>query len=93
VDDDRFIERWWGIGQPRRYAVIGAMKAIGVALVTSPNFSLSVNWPRTGDLAAVKRIARVHAAFVNAGLPATLHVKHVRLKVTHHVRLVCIRLF
>jgi hypothetical protein len=74
VDDDPFIEPWWGIGQPQRLAVIDAMKAIGVALVTSPNFSLSVNWPRTGDLAAMKRIARVYAECMNAGLPASLHV-------------------
>ena len=47
VDEDPVIERWWGIGQPQRLAVIEAMKAIGVALVTSPNFSLCVDWPRT----------------------------------------------
>jgi hypothetical protein len=73
VDKDPVIERWWGIGQPQRLAVIEAMKAIGVAIVTSPNFSLCVDWPRTGDMAAMKRIARVYAEFMNAGLPATLH--------------------
>jgi hypothetical protein len=73
VDKDPVIERWWGIGLRQRLAVIKAMKAIGVALVTSPNFSLCVDWPRTGDMAAMERIARVYAEFVNAGLPATLH--------------------
>jgi hypothetical protein len=73
VDKDPVIERWWGIGQPQRLAVIQAMKAIGIAIITSPNFSLCVDWPRTGDMAAMKRIARVYAEFMNAGLPATLH--------------------
>lgn len=73
VDKDPVIERRWAIGQPQRLAVIEAMKAMGVAIVTSPNFTLSVNWPRTGDMAAMKRIARVYAGFMNAGLPATLH--------------------
>jgi hypothetical protein len=49
------------------------MKAIGVAIVTAPNFSLSVDWPRTGDMAAMKRITRVYAEFMNAGRPASLH--------------------
>jgi hypothetical protein len=73
VDDDPYIEPWWGIGRPRRLAIIEAMKATGIALVTAPNFSLSVNWPRTGDMAAMKLIARVYEEFVGAGLPATLH--------------------
>jgi hypothetical protein len=73
VDKDRVIERWWEIGQPRRLAVIESMKAVGVALVTLPNFSLCVDWPRPGDIAAIKRIGRVYAEFMNAGLPATLH--------------------
>ena len=73
VDKDPVIERWWGIGLPQRLAVIETMKAIGVAIVTAPNFSLCVDWPRTGDMAAMKRIARVYAEFMNAGLPATPH--------------------
>lgn len=73
VDDDPVIERWWGIGKPQRLAVIEMMKAVGVALVTSPNFSLCVDWPRYGDMAAMKRIGLVYAEFMNAGVPATLH--------------------
>ncbi len=74
VDHDPIIERWWSIGTNARRDVIAAMKACGIAIVTCPNYSLCLDWPRTGDLAAIKRIAICYEEFASAGLPAALHV-------------------
>lgn len=74
VDDDPIIERWWAIGAHARRNVITSLKVCGIALVTCPNFSLCLDWPRTGDLAAMKRIALCYEEFAEAGLPAALHV-------------------
>ncbi len=74
VDHDPIIERWWSIGAHARRDVIAAMKACGIAIVTCPNYSLCLDWPRTGDLAAIKRIAICYEEFTSAGLPAALHV-------------------
>ena len=74
IDDDPVIERWWAIGANARRRVIESMRACGIGIVTCPNFSLCLDWPRTGDLAAIKRIAIAHEEFTAAGLPAALHV-------------------
>jgi hypothetical protein len=74
VDDDPMIERWWAIGQKARRQVIATLCEMGVAIATTPNFSVSVNWPRPGDLAAMKRILLCCAEIMEAGLPAALHV-------------------
>lgn len=74
VDQDPIIERWWGIGQRARLQVIDGMASLGISLVTVPNFTVSVNWPRYGDMAAMKRIGRVYAEIVNGGVAASLHV-------------------
>ena len=74
IGEDGPIERWWGLGAKARTQVIGAMRTAGVALVTTPNYSLTVNAPRWGDLHAMKRIGLVHAEFLGEGMPAALHV-------------------
>lgn len=74
VDKDAIIERWWGIGRPARLRVIEAMRTMGIALVTAPNFSLCVDWPRYGDMAAMKRIGKAYAEIMNSGVAASLHV-------------------
>lgn len=74
TDRDQPLERWWAVGKLRRRAVIDAMKATGVGIVTTPNYSLFINRPRWDDLHAMKRIAIVHAEFLNEGMPAALHV-------------------
>lgn len=43
-------------------------------MVTTPNYSLSIDQPRWDDLHSLKRIAIVHEEFLNEGLPAALHV-------------------
>lgn len=74
VDKDPVIERWWGIGQNARRAAIAAFKAAGIGMVTCPNFTLCADWPRTGDLAAMKRISLCYEEFADSGLPAALHL-------------------
>lgn len=74
TDRDRPLERWWGLGEIQRREIIRAMKAAGIGLVTTPNYSLFIDRPRWDDLHAMKRIALVHAEFLREGLPAALHV-------------------
>lgn len=70
---DAALERWWSLGAERREA-IRALRALGIALVTTPNFSLFVDQPRWDDLHSMKRIAIVHEEFLSEGLPAALHL-------------------
>lgn len=67
------LERWWSLG-PQRRNVIRALRGLGIALVTTPNFSLFLDQPRWDDLHSMKRIALVHEEFLSEGLPAALHV-------------------
>ncbi|MGA9866938.1 MAG: hypothetical protein WBQ75_10935 [Acetobacteraceae bacterium] len=74
ISEDEPIERWWRVGSEKRTNVIRAMRAAGVGMVTTPNFSLTLNTPRWDDLHAMKRIALVYAEFIGEGMPAALHV-------------------
>lgn len=71
--NDRPLERWWSLG-PQRRERIRALRQLGVALVTTPNYSLFVDQPRWDDLHSLKRIAIVHEEFLREGLPAALHL-------------------
>ena len=67
------LERWWGL-QSRRREIVRALPALGVAMSTTPNFSLFSDVPRHVDLHAIKRIGLVRAGFLERGLPCALHV-------------------
>ena len=67
------LERWWSLGSQRRER-IRALRHLGVALVTTPNYSLFVDQPRWDDLHSLKRIAIVHEEFLREGMPAALHL-------------------
>ena len=67
------LERWWSLGS-RRLDAIRALRHLGIAIVTTPNFSLYSDQPRWDDLHSMKRIAIVHEEFLREGLPAALHV-------------------
>ena len=71
--DDRPLERWWSLGSGRLDA-IHRLRDFGVALVTTPNYSMFTDRPRWDDMHSMKRIAIVHEEFLRAGLPAALHV-------------------
>lgn len=72
VDHDHRIEPWWALGD-KRLLIIEQLRQIGVTLVTTPNFSVFLNHPRTDDLHAMKRIALVFAEFQLGGLACALH--------------------
>jgi hypothetical protein len=74
IQRDRPLERWWELGKSRRKAIIRAAQDCGVVLVTTPNYSLFLDRPRWDDLHAIKRIAWTYLEFLEAGMPAALHV-------------------
>jgi hypothetical protein len=74
TDKDPPLERWWGLGEPARRVIIRALLNAGVAMTTTPNYSLILNRPRWDDLHSMKRIGLVHYEFLDEGLPAALHV-------------------
>ena len=72
VNHDHRVEPWWTLGE-QRIAIIKTMKELGIALVTTPNFSLLLDNPRTDDLHAMKRIAITFEEFQREGLSCALH--------------------
>lgn len=72
VDRDYRLEAWWGMAD--RAKAIAGLRALGISLVTSPNFSLFTNVPRPDNLHSMKRIAICWAELVDGGIPAALHV-------------------
>lgn len=74
VDKDDRIEKWWGLGQERRFTLTSGLIKLGVKMVSTPNFSVILDRPRTDDLHSIKRIALVFAEFQQAGLACALHV-------------------
>jgi hypothetical protein len=74
IQRDRPLERWWELGRERRRVIIQAARDCGAVLATTPNYSLFLDRPRWDDLHAIKRIALTHSEFLEAGMPAALHV-------------------
>ena len=72
TDEDPAIERWWKLVD--RETVIRGLHGLGVALITSPNYSLFADVPRQDNLYNMKRIALTWSEFQRDGLPAALHV-------------------
>jgi hypothetical protein len=72
VNQDHRIEPWWTLGAAR-VAIIEEMRRIGIGLVTTPNFSVVLDQPRTDDMHALKRILITFAEFAQGGLPCALH--------------------
>jgi hypothetical protein len=74
IQRDRPLERWWELGKETRRTIIRSARKCGAVLATSPNYSLFLDRPRWDDLHAIMRIALVHQEFLEAGMPAALHV-------------------
>lgn len=74
VAQDKEVERWWKLEHRGRIKAIANLRRLGVSLVTTPNFSLMVDRPRTDDLHSMKRIVQVHHEFISEGQAAALHV-------------------
>ncbi len=74
IGEDDAIERWWELGMAARAAFVRTLRAAGVGLMTTPNYSVTVNAPRWDDLYAIKRIGLVYAEMIGEGMPTALHV-------------------
>ena len=72
VEKDRYIERWWEL--KNRKELLHGLTKLGIDMVTSPNYSVLTDVPRTDNLHAIKRIALAWAEMTEAGLSAALHV-------------------
>jgi hypothetical protein len=72
VDKDGPIERWWEL--KTRPAILAEFNSLGVSLVTTPNYSVLTDVPRTDNLHAMKRILLAWTEMAAAGLPSALHV-------------------
>ena len=72
VDKDGPIERWWELKD--RKAILAALKVLGVTVITTPNYSVLTDVPRTDNLHAMKRILLAWTEMAAAGLAAALHV-------------------
>lgn len=73
IDDDAHVERWWSLSEKRAAIIRNLRDELGVDLVTVPNFSLPVDWPRWGDLYSMKRIGLCWHELADAGLATALH--------------------
>ncbi|MEH7839767.1 DUF4417 domain-containing protein [Rhizobium laguerreae] len=73
VDHDEDIEPWWTLGA-QRTLLIRQLRDLQIQLVTSPNFSLVLDKPRTDDLHAMKRIAILWSEFEENRIACALHV-------------------
>jgi len=72
TDEDPTLERWWQVAD--RGTVIRGFMALGVAAITSPNYSLFPDVPRQDNFYNMKRIAVAWSEIQREGLPAALHV-------------------
>ncbi|MGK9233401.1 hypothetical protein KXS07_18405 [Inquilinus limosus] len=72
VDKDAPIERWWELSN--RVEILSGLARLGITVITSPNYSVLSDVPRTDNLHAMKRILLAWTEMVAAGLPAALHV-------------------
>lgn len=72
VDKDGPIERWWELKD--RHSILIVFKELGVSVVTTPNYSVLTDVPRTDNLHAMKRILLAWTEMASAGLATALHV-------------------
>ena len=72
VDKDGPIEGWWNTRDRR--SLLASLKALGITLATTPNYSVLTDVPRTDNLHAMKRILLAWTEMASAGLATGLHV-------------------
>lgn len=72
VDKDVPIERWWS--SKDRGSLLASLNELGVTLVTTPNYSVLTDVPRTDNLHAMKRILLTWTEMASTGMPTALHV-------------------
>lgn len=73
VDRDPIIERAWRLSDKRR-EVFAQLAELNIECVTSPNFSVFCDVPRTDNLHSLARITHVFVDAMDAGVASALHV-------------------
>jgi hypothetical protein len=71
---DKPIEAWWGLSD-KRATIISAPRALGVALITRPNYSIFTDEVRYNDMYNMKRIGTAWQEIVASGVPGAYHLK------------------
>jgi hypothetical protein len=72
VDVDALLERVWR--STHREAIAVMLKSLEVSLVTSPNFSVYNNVPRSENLYNIKRTALVAQELLELRVPIAIHI-------------------
>lgn len=70
---DKPIEKWWGLSE-QRTLIIAALRALGVALITGPNYSIFTDEVRYNDMYNMKRIGITWQEIVAGGVPGAYHL-------------------
>jgi hypothetical protein len=70
---DQPIETWWGLSE-KREAIIAGLRAVGIDLVTSPNYSLFTDEVRYNDMYNMKRIGITWQEFVQQSVAGAYHL-------------------
>ncbi|MBV9984924.1 hypothetical protein [Bradyrhizobium sp.] len=70
---DKPIEAWWKLSE-RRLPILAGLRALGVALITGPNYSMFTDEVRYNDMHAMKRIGKTWQEIVAAGVPGAYHL-------------------
>jgi hypothetical protein len=70
---DATIEAWWKLSE-QRVPLLAGLRALGVALITGPNYSMFTDEVRYNDMHAMKRIGTTWQEIVGAGIPGAYHL-------------------
>lgn len=69
---DKPIEAWWKLSE--RLPILAGLRALGVALITGPNYSMFTDEVRYNDMHAMKRIGKAWQEIVATGVPGAYHL-------------------
>jgi hypothetical protein len=72
TETDPLLERWWQIAD--REGLVRGLAALGVTMITTPNYSLFDDVARTDNLFNMKRIAMIWSEIQREGMPCALHL-------------------
>ena len=72
TEKDLALERWWALSN--RDKVVENLLELGIKMVTTPNYSLFDDVPRTDNLYNMKRIALTCLELKRWGMPVALHI-------------------
>jgi hypothetical protein len=70
---DKPIEDWWKLSE-RRIPLIAELRALGIVLITGPNYSMFTDEVRYNDMHAMKRIGTTWQEIADGGIPCAYHL-------------------